>query len=208
MSILDEDVARYLESLTPDRLDVLREQEDVARQRRIPIVGPIVGQWLHQLARMIGARRIFEMGSAIGYSTIWLALAVPEDGVVYYTDGDPTNAREALGYFRRAGVADRIRILVGDAVKLLDQVEGEFDLIFNDVDKHQYPDVFRKAVPRLRRGGLLVADNVLWGGRVARGEEDRETAAIREFNRLLFSSSELLTTIIPLRDGVSVSLKV
>ncbi len=207
MGILDEDVARYLESLTPDRLDVLLEQEDMARKRRIPIVGPIVGRWLHQLAHMIGARRIFEMGSAIGYSTIWLALAVPEDGIVYYTDSDPTNAREALRYFRRAGVADRIRILVGDALELLDQVEGEFDLIFNDVDKHQYPDVFRKAVPRLRRGGLLVADNVLWGGRVARGETDRETVAIREFNRLLFSSSDLLTTIIPLRDGVSVSLK-
>jgi predicted O-methyltransferase YrrM len=208
MGILDEDVARYLENLAPDRLDVLLEQEEVARQRRIPIVGPVVGRWLHQLARMIGARRIFEMGSAIGYSTIWLALAVPDDGIVYYTDSDPANAREALGYFRRAGVADRIRILVGDAVKLLDHVEGEFDLIFNDVDKHQYPDVFRAAVPRLRRGGLLVADNVLWGGRVARGEADRETAAIREFNRLLFSSPDLLTTIVPLRDGVSVSLKV
>jgi len=207
MSILYEDVARYLESLTPGRLDVLLEQEAVARERRIPIVGPIVGRLLHQLARMIGARRIFEMGSAIGYSTIWLALAVPEDGVVYYTDGDPANAREALGYFQRAGVADRIRILVGDALELLDRVEGEFDLIFNDVDKHQYPDVFRKAVPRLRRGGLLVADNVLWGGRVARGETDPNTSAIREFNRLIFSASDLLTTIVPLRDGVSVSLK-
>ncbi|GBC81746.1 Putative O-methyltransferase [bacterium HR10] len=207
MGILDEDVARYLEALAPDRLDVLREQEEVARRRRIPIVGPIVGRWLHQLARMIGARRIFEMGSAIGYSTIWLALAVPEDGIVYYTDGDPTNAREALGYFQRAGVADRVQILVGDALKLLDQVEGEFDLIFNDVDKHQYPDVFRKAVPRLRRGGLLVADNVLWGGRVARGETDPDTSAIREFNRLIFSAPDLVTTIVPLRDGISVSLK-
>jgi caffeoyl-CoA O-methyltransferase len=207
MSILYEDVAQYLESLTPERPDVLLEQEAVAHKRRIPIVGPVVGRLLHQLARMIGARRIFEMGSAIGYSTIWLALAVPEDGVVFYTDGDPANAREALGYFQRAGVADRVRILVGDALELLDRVEGEFDLIFNDVDKHQYPDVFRKAVPRLRRGGLLVADNVLWGGRVARGETDPNTSAIREFNRLIFSASDLLTTIIPLRDGVSVSLK-
>lgn len=207
MSILYEDIARYLESLIPDRSDVLREQEEVARQRRIPIVGPVVGRLLHQLARMIEARRIFEMGSAIGYSTIWLALAVPEDGVVYYTDGDPANAQEALQYFRRAGVADRIRLLVGNALDLLDRVEGEFDLIFNDVDKHQYPDVFRKAVPRLRRGGLLVADNVLWSGRVARGERDPNTSAIREFTRLIFSAPDLLTTIIPLRDGVSVSLK-
>ncbi len=207
MSILYEDIAQYLESLIPDRPDVLREQEEVARQRRIPIVGPVVGRLLHQLARMIEARRIFEMGSAIGYSTIWLALAVPEDGVVYYTDGDPANAQEALQYFRRAGVADRIRLLVGDALDLLDRVEGEFDLIFNDVDKHQYPDVFRKAVPRLRRGGLLVADNVLWSGRVARGERDPNTSAIREFTRLIFSAPDLLTTIIPLRDGVSVSLK-
>jgi predicted O-methyltransferase YrrM len=147
------------------------------------------------------------MGSAIGYSTIWLARAVPADGVVYYTDGDPENAARAEAYFKRAGVADKVEIMVGDALASLDQVSGEFDLIFNDVDKHQYPAVFTKAVPRIRRGGLLVADNVLWSGRVARSDDDEWTRAIREFNRLLYSSPELFTTIVPLRDGVSVSLK-
>jgi predicted O-methyltransferase YrrM len=207
MSILYQDVEGYLEGLIPDRDEVLIEQEAYARQHRVPIIGPVVGRFLHQTARLVGARRVFEMGSAIGYSTIWLARAVPSDGVVYYTDGDPANARQAGDYFKRAGVADKIKILVGDAVALIDQVSGEFDLIFNDVDKHQYPDVFAKAVPRLGRGGVLVADNVLWSGRVARSDDDQWTKAIREFNRLLYSSPELLTTIVPLRDGVSVSLK-
>jgi predicted O-methyltransferase YrrM len=207
MSILYEDVAEYLEGLIPGRDEVLIEQEAYAREHRVPIIGPVVGRFLHQTARLIGARRVFEMGSAIGYSTIWLARAVPADGVVYYTDGDPENAARAEAYFKRAGVADKVEIMVGDALASLEQVSGEFDLIFNDVDKHQYPAVFTKAVPRIRRGGLLVADNVLWSGRVARSDDDEWTRAIREFNRLLYSSPELFTTIVPLRDGVSVSLK-
>jgi predicted O-methyltransferase YrrM len=207
MTFIAEDVAAYIESLLPERDEVLAEQERTARQRQIPIVGPAVGRLLYQLARLVQAERIFEMGSAIGYSTIWLARAVAPCGLVYYTDGDPRNAREAEDYVRRAGVADRVKILVGDALDLLDRVEGEFDFIFVDVDKHQYPDVFARARSRIRRGGLLVADNVLWGGRVARGETDPATEGIRRFNQLIFSATDFLTTIIPLRDGVSVSLK-
>ena len=122
--------------------------------------------------------------------------------------GTPDNAPRALAYFRRAGVANRIHILVGDAVALIDSVPGKFDLIFNDVDKHQYPAVFRKALPRLRRGGLLVADNTLWSGRVARKATDQATRGIQEFNRLIYSSRELLPVIIPLRDGVAVCRKI
>lgn len=205
--ILVEEVERYLYRLLPEREEVLRQMEIAAKKRNIPIVGPAVGRLLLQIARMIGARKIFEMGSAIGYSTIWLAHALPPGGAIYYTDGSEKNAQEAESYFRRAGVADRVKVMVGNALELIDRVEGEFDLIFNDVDKHYYPQVFMKAATRLRRGGALVADNVLWGGRVALEDDDDSTVAIREYNRLIYAAPDLLTTIVPLRDGVAISYK-
>jgi predicted O-methyltransferase YrrM len=205
--ITDKDVERYLYEILPARDEVVTEMEEQARARRIPIIGPAVARVLAQYARLIGAKRVFEMGSAIGYSTIWLARAVGEGGLVYYTDGSEKNASEARGYFERAGVADRIQILIGDSRDLIDTVDGEFDLIFNDVDKYQYPDAFRKAVPRVRRGGLFITDNVLWSGRVARDDADRDTEGVREFNRLIYSSDELYPTILPIRDGVAVCLK-
>jgi predicted O-methyltransferase YrrM len=205
--ITDREVERYIYDLLPPRDEVLNEIEERARRESIPIIGPAVARVIYQYAVISGAKRVFEMGSAIGYSTIWLARAVGEGGKVYYTDGSPENARDARRYFERAGVADRIEILVGDALELIDSVGGEFDLIFNDIDKHQYPEAFRKAVPRLKRGGLLIADNVLWSGRVARGERDRATEGVREFNRLIYSSAELYPTILPIRDGIAVCLK-
>ncbi len=207
-TILVEDVERYLYQMLPEREDVLRQMELVAKKRNIPIVGPAVGRLLLQIARMIGARKIFEMGSAIGYSTIWLAHAIPPGGgVIYYTDGSQKIADEAEGYIRKAGVADRVKIMVGNALELIDQVEGDFDLIFNDVDKHYYPQVFMKASSRVRRGGVLLADNVLWSGRVAREDDDDLSVAIREYNRLSYEAPDLFTTIVPLRDGVAISYK-
>ena len=205
--ITDKDVERYLYELLPERDEVLAEMEEQARERNIPIIGPAVARVISQYALAIGAKRVFEMGSAIGYSTIWLARAVGEGGRVYYTDGSEKNASEARGYIERAGVADRIQILIGDSRDLIDTVDGEFDLIFNDVDKYQYPDVFRKAVPRVRSGGFFITDNVLWSGRVARTDTDRDTEGIREFNRLIYSSSDLYTTLLPIRDGIAVCLK-
>ena len=147
------------------------------------------------------------MGSAIGYSTIWAARAAGEGATVYYTDGDPANASQAEDFIRRAGVRKRVEMLTGDALELLDQTPGEFDIIFCDVEKHQYPAAFHKAVPRLRRGGLLLADNVLWYGRVTQPPEDDATRGIVEFNRLIYSSKELFPTILPVRDGFAVCEK-
>lgn len=206
--ITDKAVERYMDEILPVRDEVLAEIEDEALKRDIPIIGPAVARVLYQYARLIDAKRVFEMGSAIGYSTIWLARAVGENGKVYYTDGSEKNASEARGYFERAGVSDRIEILTGDSRDLIDHVTGEFDLIFNDVDKYQYPEAFRKAVPRVRRGGLFITDNTLWYGKVARNDTDRDTEGVREFNRLAYSSDELLTTILPIRDGLSVCMKI
>jgi predicted O-methyltransferase YrrM len=163
---------------------------------------------LFQYARLINAKKVFEMGSAIGYSTIWWARAVGEGGEVFYTDGDPANAAEAQGYFRKAGVTKQIRVHVGDALELLSEQKQEFDVIFNDVDKEDYPRVLRLVSSRLRRGGLFITDNVLWSGHVTEeNPTEAWTRAIQEFNRQLYAMPEFFTTILPLRDGLAVSVK-
>jgi predicted O-methyltransferase YrrM len=205
--ITDKLVEAYMDDLLPPRDEVLTEIEATAARRDIPIIGPAVARVLYQYARLIRARRVFEMGSAIGYSTIWLAEAVGREGRVYYTDGSRANAAEARGYFERAGLSGRIEVLTGDSMEMLDTVAGEFDLIFNDVDKHQYPDAFRKAVPRVRRGGLFITDNALWYGKVARDDADKYSAGVREFNQLIYAADDLYTTILPIRDGLAVCLK-
>lgn len=210
MSLLIAGLDEYLLSILPPRDEVLSRVEEEAARRGIPIVGAAVGRLLAQVARLAGARRVFELGSAVGYSTIWLARAVGEGGRVFFTDGSEENAAEARKNLEEAGVADRVTVLVGDALRSLDETEGEFDLIFNDVDKEGYPDVARRAVPRLRVGGLLVTDNVLWDGalRLPACEDDAETAAIREFNRICYAHPDLEVTIVPLRDGVSLARRI
>jgi caffeoyl-CoA O-methyltransferase len=156
---------------------------------------------------LINAKTVFELGSAIGYSTIWWARAVGEKGHVVYTDGDSKNAERARGYFDRAGVAKQIKIHTGDALEYLSEQKQEFDVIFNDVDKEDYPRVLRLVSPRLRKGGLFITDNVLWSGRVAEKNPDSKTKAILEFNRLLYNSPDFFTTILPIRDGLAVAVK-
>lgn len=208
--ITNEAVENYMYSLLPARDAVLAEMEAQAAQRKIPIVGPLVGRLLHQIASLSGAQRIFEMGSAIGYSTLWWARAVGDQGKVIYTDGDPNNAIEARGYFERAGVCGRIEIHTGDALEILsEQGSGEFDIVFCDIDKEEYPRALKLAVPRVRKGGLFIADNVLYKGTVAdASNNDARTKAIQEFNRMLYASKELEPVILPLRDGVSVARKI
>jgi caffeoyl-CoA O-methyltransferase len=198
----------YLYSMLPKRDEVLAEMEDYATAHDVPIVGPAVARVLQQLALMIQARSVFELGSAIGYSTVWWAQAVGDKGRVIYTDGDSKNAERARGYFKRAGVANRITLHTGDALEFLSEQKQEFDIIFNDVDKEDYPRVLRLVEPRLRKGGLFITDNVLWSGRVAeKNPTDASTKAILEFNRKLYESKEFYTTILPIRDGLAVAMK-
>lgn len=206
---MQEDVEDYLYSLLPERDEVIAEMEEYAAQHDIPIIGPAVARLLALLVQTSGATRIFEMGSAIGYSTIWLARAAGPKAQVFYTDGDPEKAKRAQDYFRRAGVGKRIKVRTGIAQELLKKTAGKFDFIFNDVDKEQYPEALRVALPRLKRGGLLVTDNTLWNGRAARPAEasDKQTLGVQEFNRLTFASKELFSVLLPIRDGVTVSRK-
>jgi len=215
--ITDERVENYLYAMLPERDPVLREMERQAKERDIPIVGPAVGRLFYQYARLIDAKTVFEMGSAIGYSTIWWARAVGGGGQVHYTDGSRKNADEARSYFEQAGVASHIRIHVGDALELLSERKEQFDILFCDVDKHDYPRVFHMAAARVRKGGLFIIDNALWHGDVAyaagnpelagQPEPDKFTKGVVELNRLLYDSKDWFTTIVPLRDGVAVAMR-
>ncbi len=195
--------------LLPARHPVIAEMEEQARARDIPIVGPAVATLLSLLARSIRARRVFELGSAIGYSTAFFAEAVGAEGRVFYTDGGEKNAREARGYLERLGLADRVSVGVGEAVALLEACPGDFDVVFLDIDKDGYPAALEAAAPRVRPGGYLLADNVLWSGRVVDGAlSDPATEGIREFNRRLFARPDFSSVIVPLRDGVAIAQRV
>jgi len=201
------EVEDYLYAMLPPRDEVLAEMEADATKNDVAIVGPAVARVLYQLATISGAKKVFEMGSAIGYSTIWWARAVGDGGRVVYTDGDPKRAEKARQYFDRAGVSSRISVRVGDALEFLSEEKVSYDIIFNDIDKIDYPRVFRLALPRLKSGGLFITDNVLWSGRVSKANPDATTKAILEFNKLIYESKDLFTTILPLRDGVAVCVK-
>jgi caffeoyl-CoA O-methyltransferase len=204
--ITDPKIERYIHDLLPARDPVLTEIEEYAEDQKIPIVGPAVGRFLAALVVMTKARRIFELGSAIGYSTIWLARAAGESAELHYFDGSAQLAERARAYFERAAVADRIHVHVGDALTALAQIPGEFDLIFNDVDKDGYPAVLETVPGRIRHGGLFVTDNTLWHARVLDPHEATDHA-VRLFNERLFASPYFYATLVPLRDGISVAIR-
>jgi caffeoyl-CoA O-methyltransferase len=204
--ITNPEIDRYLQSLQPTRDAVLSEMEATAAKRKIPIIGPVVARFLAQLVMISGAKRIFELGSAIGYSTIWLARAAGPSAQVYYTDGSAENAREARGYIERAGVETLVQVNVGDALTVLRDTPGEFDFIFNDVDKEGYPAVLEAVPSRLKTGGLFVTDNTLWHESVLNPQDDVARAVV-EFNQKLYRSEAFFTTTVPMRDGISVAVK-
>ena len=203
-------VERYLEEVLPPRGRVLAAMENEARRRGIPIVGPQVGRLLAALAAATGARRVFELGSAIGYSTLWICLGAHPRARVHYTDRSEACAEEARVYLERAGVLERVKFhVVEDAVDALSVAPGHFDLVFNDIDKAGYPRAFREAIPRLRIGGVYVADNCLWSGRVTDGRSrDAATLALRDHNRMAMEDERLVGTILPIRDGVFVGTRI
>ena len=188
---------------------VLMEMEALAKDNNFPIVGRLVGTSLETLAKMINAKRVFEFGSGYGYSAYWFASAVGSDGHVICSDSDPHNKTKAEQYLSSAALWDRVDFHVGLAQEIFMQTSGLFDICYNDVDKGDYPAVWRMAKEKIRPGGLYIADNVLWHGRVA--TEDFTdivpgwTEAILEHNQLIFNDPEFDAFINPTRDGVVVA---
>jgi predicted O-methyltransferase YrrM len=214
LQIVHEDVETYMGTLQARHDEpVLLAMETDGKERGFPIIGRLVGVTVEVLARAIGARRVFELGSGYGYSAYWFARAVGPVGEVHCTDGDPENEKKAASYLSEAGLWDRVRYHVGDAVNSLATVDGEFDVVYNDIDKHGYPDAWRAARSRVRVGGLYICDNVLWSGRVTYDEPAADdvrpgwSEAIKEHNALIAADDEFLSTIVPTRDGVMVALR-
>jgi caffeoyl-CoA O-methyltransferase len=213
VEIVNPKIEDYLRNLLGGDHEVAADMEKLAEERDFPIVGRLVGVTLEVLARSVGARRVMEMGSGYGYSAYWFARAVGDGGEVHMTEGDAGNQGRAMEYLGRAGLADRVQSHVGNALQIIDEVPGEFDVVFCDIDKGDYPQAWRKASDRIRVGGLYLCDNVLWSGRVTEDEpkdDVREgwTGAIKEHNRAIAADERFRSTVIPTRDGVMVALRV
>jgi caffeoyl-CoA O-methyltransferase len=208
-SILRPEQEGYLDRLLPPRDPLLREMEERAEREDIPISDPEVGRLLSILARSVGARRILEIGAAIGYGAVWLARGAPE-ARVQSVDINPERLAVARQYLERAGLADRVELIEGKALEVIQRLDGPFDLVYVDAVKTEYRRYLDLVVPKLRVGGLIVCDNLLWGGEVAApGEEENHDAdALRAFNGYLMMHPQLQAVVLPLGDGVGLATKV
>jgi predicted O-methyltransferase YrrM len=208
MDIIDASLNAYLLSLTPESPGPLAEMEATAKERKFPIVGPLVGRFLQQVVRLTGAKRIFEMGSGFGYSAIWMALAMEPGGRIDCTETDADNVELGRRYADQAGVGERIVWHHQDALQAIRLADGLFDMVLNDVDKHQYPQALELAWPRVRRGGVMITDNALWSGRVVRESPPAEsTQGVLQINQAAYQLPDAVTTLLPLRDGLLMLLK-
>jgi predicted O-methyltransferase YrrM len=206
MNLVQPNIDRYLGRWAASDDPIVAEMEQLASERGFPIVGPQVGRLLLTLARSIDAKRVLELGSGFGYSAWWFATAVGPEGHVILTEGSRDNADLARGFLDRAGLAARVEIRVGDGLEIAREYDGPFDIVFNDIDKHDYPRALPIALERLRPGGLFISDNMLWQGRVLdESAADASTRGVLELTRALYAASNLDTTILPIRDGVAVS---
>ncbi|MFH2026702.1 MAG: O-methyltransferase [bacterium] len=200
-------IHKYLEDSIPNRPQTLREMENYAKEKGFPIVGPLVGRYLYQMAILIKAKNIFELGSGFGYSAIWFSLAARGKGKIIMTDNNKEYKRLALDFFKNAGLESQFDYKVGDALNTLKKFDGPFDIIFNDIDKHDYPQTIDLVAPRLKKGGLFITDNLLWSGKVMDKLPGKNTKAILEFTSELYRDGRFYTTIIPIRDGLAISVK-
>jgi predicted O-methyltransferase YrrM len=212
--IVPDAVEQYLASLNRQSDSVLREIARAGEPLGTLLIDPEVGALLRVLTLTTKATRVLEIGTAIGYSGVWIAGGLPKDGMLITMELDEQRAKIARDNFARAGLADRVNVVVGDAMRMLHKIAGPFDLIFQDGDKKQYGPMLDTLVDLLRPGGLLVTDNVLWSGDVVAGfnktphhSNSGDTKAIVAYNEQINTHPSLATSIVPLRDGVAISVK-
>ncbi len=207
MNITDPKINEYIKNGMTAEDKVLVEMDNYAKENNFPIIGPMCGVLLRQLALAINAKNIFEMGSGYGYSAYWFAGGMHKDGKIICTEGSQENKDLAMGYLKRGGYDSMVDFYVGKAQDIIKKYDGPFDIILNDVDKEQYPECFDLAIPRLRKGGLFITDNVLWSGQIFDNNPDETTQGVLEFNKKLFASKDILSSIIPIRDGLGFAVK-
>jgi len=206
MSEIDYDKTQeYITSLVPPREPEIQKMEEYADEHDFPIIGPACGYYCYQLARIIGAKSVFELGSGYGYSTAWFAKAVKENGggVVHHTVWDEKLSKQAADHLSKLGSADIVKFHNAEAVETLQQTDGPFDIIFNDIDKTGYPDSLPVIKEKLRSGGILIIDNMLWSGLVwDNNNKDASTEAIRRFTRDITTDPDWIVSLAPMRDGM------
>jgi predicted O-methyltransferase YrrM len=203
-------VQDYLTSLVPPREAEMQEMERYADKMNFPIIGPAGGYYCYQVAHMIGARSVFEMGSGYGYSTAWFAKAVKESGggVVHHTVWDEKLSKMATSHLSRLGFGSLVQYHVAEAVETLRQTEGPFDLIFNDIDKEAYPTSLPLIKSKLRSGGVLIIDNMLWHGQIFdKKDHEKSTEAVREFTKAITTDPDWIVSLAPVRDGMIIAYK-
>lgn len=205
--LVNPDIEKYIEKLSTTEDKIIKNMELYAVESEVPIVGPLVGRFLYLLVLISGAKEIFELGSGFGYSAYWFSKALSSNGRIICTDYSKDHKKTAEDFFKAACIPEKLEFLTGNSLKILDGYNGVFDIVFNDVDKEYYPDVIDIAHEKLRAGGMLVTDNVLWYGKVIVEDGLPSTKGVKKFNELIASDTRFFTTVIPLRDGLSVSVK-
>jgi predicted O-methyltransferase YrrM len=206
-------VAAYLAALRPDAHPYLATIAADGHAQGLPIVDPDSGALLHALVRLTGATRVLEIGTAVGYSGLWMASALPPGGMLISLEREPARAAAARAHFAAAGLGQTVSVMAGDATRFLHKVAGPFDLIFQDGDKAQYGPMLDRLVDLLRPGGVLVTDNLLWDGEVVDGyvaeprHDAASTAALRAHARQLAADARLYTTFVAVGDGLAIAVK-
>ncbi|HLE35329.1 MAG TPA: O-methyltransferase [Nitrososphaerales archaeon] len=204
--ITNEKIEQYIYNLLPESPSILSELEQVAKERHVPIVGPLVGRFLYILARASRAGRVLEIGTAIGYSAIWFGLAIKQHkGTVITVEIDENTANEARRNIARAKLQRTIRVINGSGLQVVPNLKGRFDIVFIDDSKENYPKYLEMCTNRLNKNGLLIADNALWSGKVALESKSGDALAIAKFNALL--AKKMSSVIIPARDGLAIGIK-
>ena len=206
--IVNPEIETYLKELSPVEDPIIQEMETLAEELDFPIIGSLVGKFLYQITKISKAKKIFELGSGFGYSAYWFSKALENEGYVFCTEISEDNHKIALNFFKKSEYSGIIKFEVGDGLSILKQQKEKFDIILNDIDKEYYPDVIEIAAKKLSPGGLLITDNMLWFGRVLSNDKTPSTIGVKKFTEIILSRKDFITTIIPIRDGISISLKI
>ena len=207
-AIIQQDQAEYLDGLLIQKDPLLAEMEAYAAEHRVPIADREVSRFIEITARITGARKALEIGMAIGYSVVHLARGMGEQGRVVTIDPSDEMINAATGYLKRAGLLDRVEIKRGKALEVMPSLDETFDLLFIVAVKEEYSRYLDLGLPRLRTGGVVIVDNLLWGGKVASGDTESSTVALREFNSYYMNHPQLLAEVLPVGDGLGYAVKI
>ncbi|HEU5459175.1 MAG TPA: O-methyltransferase [Pyrinomonadaceae bacterium] len=206
-AIIHREQAEYLDHLLTQSDPLLAEMEAYAAEHRVPIADREVARFLEITARAIGARKALEIGMAIGYSVVHLVRGMGQDGLLVTIEPSEEMIERASGYLERAGLLDRVRIERGKALDVMPNLDETFDLLFIDALKEEYSQYLDLGLPRLRAGGVVIVDNLLWGGKVAGDDDETSTVALREFNRYFINHPQLLSEVLSVGDGLGYAVK-